>query len=82
MSAMITVNVELGERAYPIHIGAGLIGRTELFAPHIKGASVAIVTNSTIDPSFCRTARRTRTGKRSTRSSTRFSPGAPTARPR
>src|ERR1700760_1616745 len=56
MSAMITptitVNVELGERAYPIHIGAGLIGRTELFAPHIKGASVAIVTNSTIDPLY------------------------------
>jgi 3-dehydroquinate synthase len=56
MSAMITptitVNVELGERAYPIHIGAGLIGRTQLFAPHIKGASVAIVTNSTIDPLY------------------------------
>lgn len=52
MSAMITVNVELGERAYPIHIGAGLIGRTELFAPRIKGASVAVVTNSTIDPLY------------------------------
>ncbi|CCD39588.1 3-dehydroquinate synthase [Candidatus Paraburkholderia kirkii UZHbot1] len=49
---MIAVNVELGERAYPIHIGAGLIGRTELFAPHIKGASVAVVTNSTIDPLY------------------------------
>ncbi|SAK85211.1 3-dehydroquinate synthase [Caballeronia hypogeia] len=48
----ITVSVELGERAYPIHIGAGLIGRTELFAPHIKGASVAIVTNTTIDPLY------------------------------
>jgi 3-dehydroquinate synthase len=52
MSAMITVNVELGERAYPIHIGAGLIGRTELFAPHIAGSSVAIVTNSTVDPLY------------------------------
>lgn len=49
---MITVNVELGERAYPIHIGAGLIGRTELFAPHIKGASVAIFTNSTVNPLY------------------------------
>jgi 3-dehydroquinate synthase len=49
---MITVNVELGERAYPIHIGAGLIGRTELFAPHITGASVAIVTNTTVDPLY------------------------------
>ena len=26
---MITVNVDLGDRAYPIHIGAGLIGRTQ-----------------------------------------------------
>src|SRR5471030_3077465 len=49
MSAMITVNVELGDRAYPIHIGAGLIARTELYAPHIAGSSVAIVTNTTGD---------------------------------
>lgn len=52
MSAMITVNVELGERAYPIHIGADLIGQTGLFAPHIAGSSVAIVTNSTVDPLY------------------------------
>ncbi|MDR5751833.1 MULTISPECIES: 3-dehydroquinate synthase [unclassified Caballeronia] len=57
MSAMITVNVELGERAYPIHIGADLIGRTELFAPHIAGLSVAIVTNSTVDPLYGETLR-------------------------
>ncbi|WP_062638228.1 3-dehydroquinate synthase [Caballeronia arationis] len=54
---MITVNVELGERAYPIHIGADLIGRTELFAPHIAGSSVAIVTNSTVDPLYGETLR-------------------------
>lgn len=52
MSAMITINVELGERAYPIHIGSGLIGQTELFAPHIAGSSVAIVTNTTVDPLY------------------------------
>jgi 3-dehydroquinate synthase len=52
MSTMITVNVELGERAYPIHIGAGLISQTELFAPHIAGASVAIVTNTTVEPLY------------------------------
>ncbi|KVE98777.1 3-dehydroquinate synthase [Burkholderia vietnamiensis] len=49
---MITVNVDLGDRAYPIHIGAGLIGRTELFAPHINGSSVTIVTNTTVDPLY------------------------------
>jgi 3-dehydroquinate synthase len=57
MPVMITVNVELGERAYPIHIGAGLIGKTELFAPHIAGSSVAIVTNSTVDPLYGETLR-------------------------
>ncbi len=49
---MITVSVDLGERSYPIHIGADLIGRTELFAPHIAGASVMIVTNTTVEPLF------------------------------
>ena len=52
MSSMITVNVELGERANPIHIGADLIGQTALFAPHIAGASVTIVTNTTVDPLY------------------------------
>ena len=50
---MITVSVDLGERSYPIHIGADLIGRTELFAPHIAGASVMIVTNTTVEPLYC-----------------------------
>jgi 3-dehydroquinate synthase len=49
---MITVNVDLGARAYPIHIGPGLIARTDLFAPHIAGASVAIVTNTTVEPLY------------------------------
>lgn len=49
---MITVSVDLGERSYPIHIGADLIGRTELFAPHIAGASVMIVTNTTVEPLY------------------------------
>ena len=49
---MMTLNVDLGDRAYPIHIGAGLIGRTELFAPHIHGSSVTIVTNTTVDPLY------------------------------
>ncbi len=49
---MITVTVDLGERTYPIHIGTGLIGQTALFAPHIRGASVTIVTNTTVDPLY------------------------------
>ncbi|CAB3759288.1 3-dehydroquinate synthase [Paraburkholderia humisilvae] len=55
---MITVNVDLGERAYPIHIGTDLIGKTELFAPHIAGSSVTIVTNTTVEPLYGDTLRR------------------------
>lgn len=49
---MITVNVDLGERSYPIHIGVDLVGRSELFAPHIAGTSVMIVTNTTVEPLY------------------------------
>jgi 3-dehydroquinate synthase len=49
---MITVNVDLGERSYPIRIGADLIGNADLFAPHIAGNSVTIVTNETVEPLY------------------------------
>ncbi|KAG0165542.1 hypothetical protein DFQ30_008319 [Apophysomyces sp. BC1015] len=49
---MINVEVELGERAYPIHIGADLIDRAEWFAPYIRGTSVAVVTNTTVEPLY------------------------------
>jgi len=55
---MITVNVDLGQRAYPIHIGPGLLARTELFAPHIAGSSIAIVTNTTVEPLYGEQLRR------------------------
>jgi 3-dehydroquinate synthase len=51
-TSMITVNVDLGDRAYPIHIGADLISSTELVAPHIAGSSVTIVTNTTVEPLY------------------------------
>jgi len=49
---MITVNVDLGDRAYPIHIGPGLIDNTACFAPHIAGSSITIVTNTTVEPLY------------------------------
>lgn len=49
---MQTLQVELGERSYPIYIGAGLLGRTDLLAPHIVGRQVAIVTNETVAPLY------------------------------
>ena len=48
---MESLRVELGERAYPIHIGAGLVGRRELYAPHVTGA-VTILTNAVVAPLY------------------------------
>lgn len=49
---MQTLHVDLAERSYPIHIGAGLLSRVDLLAPHIVGRQVAIVTNQTIAPLY------------------------------
>ncbi len=45
---MQTLNVALGDRAYPIHIGSGLLTHTDLILPHLKRKNVAIVTNTTV----------------------------------
>jgi len=47
-----TLHVSLGERSYPIHIGTGLVGRAELYAPHVRDRRAAIVTNSTVAPLY------------------------------
>nr|MBO2509403.1 3-dehydroquinate synthase [Gammaproteobacteria bacterium] len=49
---MHTLHVNLGDRSYPIYIGAGLLEQPELFAQHIGGRQVAIVTNETIAPLY------------------------------
>src|ERR1700681_2272934 len=46
------LRVELGDRAYPIHIGMGLIDQAALYAPHVRGRLAAIVTNQTIEPLY------------------------------
>ena len=46
---MRTLNVELAERSYPIHIGPGLLARPELVTAHLKQKRVAIVTNTTLE---------------------------------
>ncbi|MCU1718399.1 3-dehydroquinate synthase [Pseudomonas sp. 5P_3.1_Bac2] len=49
---MQTIDVDLGERSYPIYIGAGLLARNDLLATHIVGRQVAIVTNDTVAPLY------------------------------
>ncbi len=49
---MQTLRVELGERAYPIQIGEGLLARAELILPHLDLPKVAVVTNTTVAPLY------------------------------
>lgn len=49
---MRTLTVDLGERSYPIYIGAGLLARADLFKAHLAGCQVAIVTNETVAPLY------------------------------
>lgn len=49
---MRTLNVALGERSYPIHIGPGLLAQADLLLPHLKSRSVAIVSNVTVAPLY------------------------------
>ena len=45
---MRTVTVGLGDRAYPIHIGEGLLARADLILPHLPQRKVSVVTNTTV----------------------------------
>ena len=49
---METLSVALGDRSYPIFIGANLFSHSNLYAPHIHGKQVFIVTNETIAPLY------------------------------
>lgn len=49
---MQTLDVSLGDRSYPIHIGCDLVTRAELILPHLKRKQVAIVTNTTVAPLY------------------------------
>jgi 3-dehydroquinate synthase len=48
----ILLNVDLGERSYPIAIGPSLLDDPHLLARHVSGNKVAIVTNETVAPLY------------------------------
>jgi len=52
ISSISTVDVALGERSYPIHIGEGLLDQPQLVLPHLPQKRVAIVTNATVGPLY------------------------------
>jgi 3-dehydroquinate synthase len=61
---MTTLQVELGDRRYPIHIGSGLLARRDLLAPYLQGRRIAIVTNATVARLYLPTVRATADAQR------------------
>jgi shikimate kinase/3-dehydroquinate synthase len=63
--AAITLQVELGERSYPITIGRNLLQDADLMAQRIAGKRVVIVTNTVVAPLYLETVTSTlqRAGK-------------------
>ncbi|MDP5054500.1 MAG: 3-dehydroquinate synthase [Congregibacter sp.] len=49
---MSTLNVQLGERSYPIYIESGLLDDKTRLHRHIKGNQVVVISNTTVAPLF------------------------------
>nr|Q47JK6.1 RecName: Full=3-dehydroquinate synthase; Short=DHQS [Dechloromonas aromatica RCB] len=47
-----TLNVALGERSYPIHIGTDVLSRPELILPFLSQKRVVVVTNTSVAPLY------------------------------
>ncbi|WFF41947.1 3-dehydroquinate synthase [Salinicola endophyticus] len=61
-AAMESLSVALGERTYPIHIGAGLLDDPGCLLPYLAGRQVMIVTNATVAPHYLDRLRHTLSG--------------------
>ncbi|MBL3528082.1 MAG: 3-dehydroquinate synthase [gamma proteobacterium endosymbiont of Lamellibrachia anaximandri] len=51
-AAVNRLEVDLGERGYPIYIGADIHANADYYRPHISGTQVMVVTNETIAPLY------------------------------
>ncbi|ESW29888.1 hypothetical protein PHAVU_002G106700 [Phaseolus vulgaris] len=47
-----TVQVDLGDRSYPIYIGSGLLDQPDYLQRHVHGKRVLVVTNKTVAPLY------------------------------
>ena len=45
---MKILNVDLGDRSYPIYIGIGLLKDKKIITSHIKTKTICIVSNTTV----------------------------------
>lgn len=51
-ASLRTLNVDLGERSYPIVIGPGALRDSSNFTPYIRSSQVLVVTNETVGPLY------------------------------
>lgn len=58
-----TLHIALGERSYPIAIGAGLLGQAATYADVPSAATALIVTNTTVAPLYEATLRQALAGR-------------------
>jgi 3-dehydroquinate synthase len=49
---MATLNLDLGERSYPIYIESALLSKVDLLSVHIRAKRVCIVTNDVVAPLY------------------------------
>lgn len=63
MSDPHTLQVELGERSYPIVIGSGLLGGSFDLSGHLGGSDCLIVSNETVAPLYLKTLKKNLTDK-------------------
>ncbi|OLO05959.1 MULTISPECIES: 3-dehydroquinate synthase [Salinicola] len=57
-----SLNVSLGDRSYPIHVGAGILSSREHLLPYLAGRQVMIVTNEVIAPHYLAALKETLAG--------------------
>jgi 3-dehydroquinate synthase len=56
---MRSLTVQLADRSYPIYIAPGILSDAALLSPHLRGKSVAVVTNTTVAPLYLAVLRET-----------------------
>jgi 3-dehydroquinate synthase len=61
---MEQLHISLGERSYPILIGAGLLASADVVGSHVKARDLLIVTNDRVAPLYLDRLRSTLAGKR------------------
>jgi len=64
VTSMQTLTVQMAERSYPIHIGAGVLRDAPTVAGAVAGQDILLVSNTTVAPLYAERVRSALTGRR------------------